>query len=192
MEQRKLKILRPLPKKSIAALNRIVKGIESGKYLHKQSQWHCGSAHCIAGWHYVLAAERIARKLAKSTTYEFVQTHNLSTVTFEDSRLLQKELAREAKSDSDVVTAGTYTVDTLGLSEQESLALFHGDNTLEDIKNVIQNFSQGLRYIGKLDAPIEQYITYTDTWVNVTSMSYRYFVHEDGSWVLFENEIPTA
>lgn len=30
--------------------DQVVQDILSGKLEHDQSQWHCGSAHCVGGW----------------------------------------------------------------------------------------------------------------------------------------------
>lgn len=38
-------------------LKEAVEGILSGELNHKQSNWHCGSSHCVCGWYEVLTLE---------------------------------------------------------------------------------------------------------------------------------------
>lgn len=37
-------------KETMERLEFVVSGCESGKLSHKQGWYHCGTAHCIAGW----------------------------------------------------------------------------------------------------------------------------------------------
>lgn len=51
--------LSPLPKKVTDEIRHILEGIKSGRLEHVQGEFHCGSAHCVAGWYVVLNAQKL-------------------------------------------------------------------------------------------------------------------------------------
>lgn len=56
------KKLPPLPKEITDQIRYILEKIESGEFRHTQETYHCGSSHCIAGWHAVIVAETLGVK----------------------------------------------------------------------------------------------------------------------------------
>lgn len=51
-------ILSPLPKEITDEIRYILEGIKSGRLEHVQSDFHCGTAHCVAGWYVTLNAQK--------------------------------------------------------------------------------------------------------------------------------------
>lgn len=49
--------LQPLPKEITDQIRFILEGIKAGKLEHNQEVVHCGTAHCVAGWHAVFKAK---------------------------------------------------------------------------------------------------------------------------------------
>ena len=46
--------IEPITKEVIAKIKDVMSQIKDGKLKHEQSQWHCGTAHCLIGWLLVL------------------------------------------------------------------------------------------------------------------------------------------
>lgn len=46
--------MKPLPKRITNEIREILEGCQSGRLEHEQEIYHCGTAHCIAGWKAVL------------------------------------------------------------------------------------------------------------------------------------------
>lgn len=51
--------LQQVPKHITVQTRFILEGVKSGELKHNQSAYHCGTAHCIAGWHCVLNSKRL-------------------------------------------------------------------------------------------------------------------------------------
>lgn len=51
--------LKPLSKKITNEIRWILEGCRDGKLKHNQEAFHCGTAHCIAGWKVTLDASKM-------------------------------------------------------------------------------------------------------------------------------------
>lgn len=101
--------------------------------MHNQDQWadetDCGTTACLAGW----------RALADG----FVLVRGGSdpdTLQHPDGRVLWMPL--EAYSESEDTVCG-YVQKRMGLTTLEATTLFHGDNTIEDLKHIADAICAG-------------------------------------------------
>lgn len=101
--------------KCIGILDKVVRGVESGRLDHRQEHFHCGSAHCIAGWYEVL------------WNHEFRGvSYNAYAEVFSDSGVFSSEEFRGR--DHEVVIS-----EHTGLDKEDLEYLFHAARTIEEI-----------------------------------------------------------
>lgn len=93
-------------------LREIIKGVKEGRLDHNQNYYHCGSAHCIAGWYTYLEKE-------KNGWYYVQFTHD------EEYSLRDKYGNR--------VVDGDYVQEECGLTPREADELFFSQLTIEEI-----------------------------------------------------------
>ncbi len=60
--------MRKLTTEKYQEIKQIIADIKSGKKEHNQKVYHCGTAHCIAGWLFVNALERAGMSTAFTST----------------------------------------------------------------------------------------------------------------------------
>lgn len=94
-----------LPKHITSQIRFILEGVKSGEFKHCQFSYHCGTAHCIAGWHCVLNSKRLGL------------TYNPSIDDFEE--------------DIEGFDPWNKAQEDWGLSDAESFILFDCNATLE-------------------------------------------------------------
>lgn len=56
--------------KAIGRMREILSGIILGKLEHDQASWHCGTAHCVAGWNTALFHPALYKKAQKAVEKE--------------------------------------------------------------------------------------------------------------------------
>jgi hypothetical protein len=86
---------------------------KTGKKEHKQSEWHCGTAHCLAGWKHVDDA------LTARGAYEVVDGYAL------------KDYPSKGDNDSE-----EYALTVWGLWDSDK-DLFDGGNTLTEMAKML-------------------------------------------------------
>lgn len=106
----------PISAEAISQLENILTGCRSGRLLHKQSTWHCGSAHCVAGWNTVLN-HRAAYDKA-------VEVAQCDTLDIDDGRLAKEDW---------------------GLNNAEANYCFIGDATFEQQFGLLEFLRAGHR-----------------------------------------------
>lgn len=111
---------------NLPLLNKIMNGILSGELEHKQSLYHCYTAHCFAGWVEVLDLQE------KGYSTNFIGS-----------------LWNGCSSNSPIICGSTwiYAKARLGLNEDEAIVLFHSDSSLELQVELVRLLNQGRRLI---------------------------------------------
>ncbi len=116
--------MKALDKKIINQIEFILNGIKKGELEHVQREFHCGTAHCIAGWH------EYFQKV--SSGYEYDED-------FSEFRLNNELLEREWPSAWDIAKADWE------LTRNEAYILFDQDSTLEEIFKLFEWLKIGRR-----------------------------------------------
>jgi hypothetical protein len=84
---------------------------KTGAKEHKQDEWHCGTAHCLAGWKHFDDARKVLEEIDYNESgWGIVGYPNKGINNTED-----------------------YAANVWGLDPGEADVLFDGDNTLADI-----------------------------------------------------------
>lgn len=60
----------PIKPEAIQQMREILAGIVLGKLRHKQDVWHCGTAHCVAGWNTVLNHKDLYEEQRKKRPFQ--------------------------------------------------------------------------------------------------------------------------
>lgn len=111
---------------NLSLLNYVMDGIKSGDLKHIQDDYHCGTAHCFAGWVEVLDLQE------KGYSTSFIGS-----------------LWNGCSSNSPIICDSTwkYAKGRLGLNENEATVLFHSDSSLELQVELVRLLNQGRRLI---------------------------------------------
>lgn len=106
---------------AVDLLNRIMDGIKSGTLKHIQDAYHCGTAHCFAGWVEVF-------KLLEIGKYNSIDTEWTS-------------------ADDDILSGNTwdFAKKELGLYDAEACVLFSSYSTKELQQACVNYINQGVR-----------------------------------------------
>lgn len=106
--------MKPLPKNVTGEIRSILEGCRDGRLKHNQRVFHCGTAHCIAGW-------KQALDFAKACNVK-----NIARVKFayETDTPVGKYAACFEKWST--VGASTYAQEQWGLTYTEARILFNG------------------------------------------------------------------
>ena len=135
----------------------IIQGIKSGKLNHEQSSFHCGTAHCLAGWMEVKELERRNLPIVFHLTSgdwiepnennpEKVNYRSYSPVT----RNLDKYSDRLKHSREQMELTWLWARCRLGLTHDESELLFDQWLTIEEIEENFWDICRE-RYLSKED-----------------------------------------
>ena len=111
----------PLTQEKYLEVKDIISDIKSGKKPHDQRSYHCGTAHCIAGWLEINELER------RSLSTKFVNTAK-NIYAWEDFNGDQ--------SDSSPVTmsTGLWATDYLDITLGEARSLFRTTLNIDEIE----------------------------------------------------------
>lgn len=128
-----------LTKERYEEVKAIIADIRSGKKSHNQALYHCGTAHCIAGWLEVNELER--RGL--STTWIQPDPENLGKVLWvaNDGTFRPKSPVVSEKIDC-MSDTWEWAGDYLGITETEDLFLFDLELTLDEIEANLENLAE--------------------------------------------------
>lgn len=142
-----------IAKKAINQMRQILVGIVLGRLQHDQTAWHCGSAHCVAGWNTALNHKQLYKEQLKQ-------------------QLKNRGCADESELDDWVVYMkesdmgdGLIAQKDWGLSDYEAGVLFDGDAALGDQIGMIEYLAAGHRYTvrdwtDELEAYTRRYTTH--------------------------------
>lgn len=136
----------PLSEKALKEMRFIMDGIKEGRLQHDQGSWHCGSAHCFAGWCEVIAATaNESKKGFFSAPLSKLARVGRGTYMKWIDRLVRKFNPSMYVSMIDG-TDGKYAKERWGLNPTEANLLFKGDNTKADLERIVSKFEAGKRY----------------------------------------------
>jgi hypothetical protein len=142
MLNKKLTDLVPMPKEVTREMRDIISKIESNVYHHAQESWHCGTSHCFAGFKEV-------RDYAKHSTGNAALRKKLICDT--DIRRYGDNMNawrnEQCGSSALISTTYDYAKWAWGLTVFEADALFDGSRSLYQIKQMVENFENGLRKV---------------------------------------------
>jgi hypothetical protein len=117
----------------VKLLQEILTRIEKGEIDHDQYQYHCETAHCIAGWVEVYALTKMGCSTDFDVNGQYGSDTGLSPVV---------ELYTHDRGDPTWNFAAKY----LGLSPNESILLFDSDATFAMQQEMVRLFSLGYRF----------------------------------------------
>lgn len=169
--------LKPIDPTAVEKMTYILNNIRSKKFKHRQDKWHCGTAHCFAGWNYMVEAQKLTSKnlgnnvtsIPKDTLVALLNWPNA------ENRILEE-------SDHAAFTRG-FTIKDWGLLETEADLLFNSESDLGQLTGQVRLFRIGYRYLYTMEAgnshPTLEWIDISkDDWVSYpiapTIHGYRY------------------
>lgn len=125
--------IREVPEKdghmlNLELLNRVHEGILNGELKHDQNEYFCGTSACYAGWICRLVAEAKDPDLFNETLNE-----SYSAMPAVDAVLGE-------------VDYWDYAADAIGLTEEESVLIFHQKADVETQSKVIRMLNEGVRF----------------------------------------------
>jgi hypothetical protein len=125
-------------------------GILDGSLQHEQSEYHCGTGHCFAGWCEVIAAEAYRKKKG----FMSVPLQNEYTASFWRrilypflKRVMGRSFVAPPERNSYVGSWGGYAAKRWGLSGDERNLLFAGNNSKHRLNQIVKRFENGQRYV---------------------------------------------
>lgn len=135
--------------------NRVLEQIEAHPETHNQDEWRCLTGMCFAGWTVQLGGGD--RWLTDNTISEFsdlvVVPANTPHATaaadmldlyegVDDETLAELESLLASTASEYLMTVRVRAQQLLGLDTEDAWTLFHGGNTLADIKRAINQLSE--------------------------------------------------
>lgn len=122
---------------NLIRLNRIWNGIKSGELNHNQQFFHCGTAHCIAGWEIVFLLEE----------------NNISIKIIDKGLITDFTLFTLMKAMNLDIDPNEYTVAqvSLGLNDNEARMLFAGGMRFEVQNALVEYLNQGYRLTNRAE-----------------------------------------
>lgn len=96
--------LKPLSKEITDQIRFILEGIKAGRLAHYQETVHCGSAHCVAGWHAVFKAQE------NGVEYDPLQGRFRSNPGFEDAWLLAEKDWKLTEAEANILFSANATL----------------------------------------------------------------------------------
>lgn len=153
-EQYEERLDKKVPKSAINEMRRILKIAKLGdSSKYSQKTFHCGTAHCFAGWKIVFDYKK-ANKIPRATQIIFTLPLQSSMVEFCETKLLKK-------FDKDTLAALSvwlryqfgrtmyiqyvYAMTSWGLSHEEADLLFNPNATVRTIEEAIDKLASGYR-----------------------------------------------
>lgn len=127
--------LKPLPKTITDEIRLILEGCRDGRLDHKQSNYHCGTSHCIAGW-------KIVMDYIKKTKDDAIVTADFSSADFSYNDFYGNVLGEEIKADED---EWVYARKQWRLTESEAVILFRAHATFPEQFALLEKLERGLR-----------------------------------------------
>jgi hypothetical protein len=121
-------------RKAINQMSEILAGIVQGRLKHDQSVWHCGTAHCVAGWNTALNHKRLYRKQVKMQ----LEAEGLEN---------EHELGAWDASTPDGLSDGCLAKEDWDLSSREANYMFDGDASLDEQIGLIEFLRAGHRWL---------------------------------------------
>lgn len=122
----------PLSEKALKEMRYIMDGILSGRMEHKQNEWHCGTAHCFAGWGELLGKKAdCQRKSIFGVALNVPKGIDPFRVTLEICGLNQDPQE--------------YCMERWGITYSEASMLFAAENTKATLNAMIKRFEKGFR-----------------------------------------------
>lgn len=144
--------LGPLPKSVIAEMRFIVNGIIAGKLNHYQPSFHCGTAHCIAGWanllHYQEVNYGIKRKSLLDLGHAVGVPEELNSVN--DKHGMFKLFGVDPNITTQEKGTGLNWVLAAGrwrLTPAEQTLLFNGSLCIDAINRAVRKLARGNRVV---------------------------------------------
>jgi hypothetical protein len=141
-------MMEKITQQAIDEITEILTGIQSGKLAHIQTNTHCGSAHCVAGWKVAMDASRkIWNDPYKAVGIDIDFIHETQSPAY----LLWEEVRRlelSVKDDAFGPNAVDYATVKWGLNAAESTLLFGPSQQLRGMFRLLTAFRRGYRVIG--------------------------------------------
>jgi len=124
-------------------LRYILEGIRDGRLQHKQESYHCGTAHCVAGWKEVLDVCKIETK----KSFFKVPQRAIRDMSKDIDTLEEKVEDLEGKLGiSYIDTPFGYATKVWGLTKQEAYKLFSAEAKLKNQFKVLEKLEAGYRH----------------------------------------------
>ena len=127
--------MKKLPKKITNEIRKILEGCRDGELKHKQSEYHCGTAHCIAGW-------KAAFDYAKVNKDKSILTAN-----FDREVERYDEIGRFMNAKHSTYFEDIYAQKQWRLTDTEANALFEMRATFDEQFALLEKLENGLRVI---------------------------------------------
>lgn len=112
-------------------INTILRGIATGELDHNQSEYHCGTAHCIAGWVEVIKAKELGY------SYTWFKEVEQPCFTKGDEELYEISPLME--------TTWQFAQRVLGLTPQEAAILFNVMSSFNQMCALLKILNSGRR-----------------------------------------------
>lgn len=142
--------LKPMTKKTLAELTRLIDKLEDGTLRHDQSSIHCGTAHCVCGWVALLdyAKEKLGG-INEAVDFEFnYEADSWDRIKVYEEWIEDHPIIKAVGSNyTDYGDEGKYTLGKFGLTIPEAETLFNGAATFDGMRKVLEHLGDRQRLV---------------------------------------------